>query len=85
MTNQTIQKVYSTKNKINGGKVTIKWRGDNLEEVENELRKALQSVLESKVHTKWIPVEEYIERDKRDAKYKVDNKKTKSIFSLKIS
>jgi len=85
MTNQTIQKVYSTKNKITGGKVTIKWRGDNLEEVENELKNALLSVQASKSNTSWLTVEEYIERDKRDAKYKVDNKKTKSIFSLKIS
>ena len=82
--NQVIKKGYSTKNKIPGGKVLVQGRGDNLEEIEKELKKVLKSVQSSRTETNWLTGDEYKERDKEEAERKAKRRRPRSAFSLRI-
>jgi len=84
MDGQVIQKHFSTKKKITGGKVLVQWRGDNIEDIETELLKVLKSVQKSKTNTTWLTKQDYAERDAEEAKRKAKTKRGRSVFSLKI-
>jgi len=83
---QVIKKHYSTKNEIHDGKVLVQWRGDNLEEVEVALTKALKSVKASKTNTVWLSKKDYAEIDAREAerKSKTKSRRSRTVFSMSV-
>jgi len=82
---EVIKKHYSTRNEINDGKVLVQWRGDNLEEVEAALMKALKSIRASKTNTIWLSKKRYAEIDAREAERKSKTKRRKGVFSMSFS
>ena len=79
-----ISRMFTTKNQIAGGKVLVKWRGDNIDEIEEKLKKALKAVQSSRTESDWIPSAEYQISDAKEAERKLKNKRPRTVFSMRM-